>query len=30
MTVMELISIISLVLTSFGLGYTLGRKSKEE
>jgi len=29
MSVMELISVISLVLTSFGLGYALGRKSKE-
>ncbi len=29
MSVMELISVISLVLTSFGLGYALGRRSKE-
>lgn len=29
MSVMELISVISLVLTSFGLGYAMGRRSKE-
>lgn len=29
MSVMELISVISLVLTSFGLGYALGRRSRE-
>lgn len=29
MSVMELIAIISLVLTSFSLGYTLGRKPKD-
>ena len=29
MNIMEFVSIISLVLTSFGLGYALGRRFKE-
>ena len=29
MSVMEFIAIISLVIASFSLGYTLGRRSKE-
>lgn len=29
MSIMEMISVISLVLTSFGLGYALGRGKKD-